>query len=362
MKKRIAIVFILFLLHILKCEAQDPSFSQFYPNKLFFNPAFCGLSGSLNLSLSQRILMPKIPSKFNTSKFSLDAEIPRFGGCGLIGVYDVEGEGALKTFTVGIPISVNPSIFWRNRTKGNPQFINFQAGFLISMINKSINFNNLIFSDQLDAISGVVRNSSFAVPQQSSTIFPDFAAGIIMEHSNEQNKSNFQNTFSIRAGAAWFHIFRPSFSFLGLESRLPDKKVFHINSVIKIAKAGNLYISPAVIYENQSSMNTILAGSDFMWRFLNFGTWYRNFYKAEALTFVAGINWNLGGHISKNSLGNKATRNIIFFSYSFDITMSRLSTASAGSHEINISYKFNSPPKRKKKMGCPSFNNYNTPF
>jgi hypothetical protein len=45
------------------------------------------------------------------------------------------------------------------------------------------------------------------------------------------------------------------------------------------------------------------------------------------------------------------------FGYSYDVTVSRLSNATAGSHELSMTLQFNCRPKKKKftPVSCPSF-------
>ena len=67
------------------------------------------------------------------------------------------------------------------------------------------------------------------------------------------------------------------------------------------------------------------------------GLWYRN---QDAFIILVGM----------------MTTNFRF-GYSYDVTVSKLSNASAGSHELSMTVQFNCRPKRKKftPVSCPSF-------
>ena len=130
MKNRNYILSILFflLLHLINVNGQDPNFSQFYFNKLYFNPAFTGLSGGFEASLTDRVLWPNIPSEFDTKKFSANMDISQIygmGGVGIIAVSDVEGAGNLITIQVEIPVSA--------RIKVTKQ-LHLQGGVSLSVI------------------------------------------------------------------------------------------------------------------------------------------------------------------------------------------------------------------------------------
>jgi type IX secretion system PorP/SprF family membrane protein len=326
MRKTYNIAIIILLLFSVKLFAQDPSFSQFYFNQLYFNPAFSGLSGGLNVNLAHRMLWPNLPGQYNTSKFSADMDISGITGMGGIGVLassDVEGDGSLKTFNVGIPISIRPINFVSNIDK-NYRYINLQTGFLVSMMYKSINSDKYVFSDQFDPVDGIVHPSSFTAPEESKMIFPDIAFGMVVDYQNAPQGKGHTNNWNVRIGAAVHHLTQPNYSFLGLESKLPMKIVGHINFNFPIMKDENFIIAPAFVYEMQSGMKTYFAGTNIFWKSIFVGGWLRRYTNNNALSIIAGLE-----------LGQK---NKYYISYSYDMTMSEFSSASQGSHEINLSY------------------------
>ena len=67
------------------------------------------------------------------------------------------------------------------------------------------------------------------------------------------------------------------------------------------------------------------------------GVWYRN---KDAFIVLLGIqtdNFNFG--------------------YSYDVTVSKLTMATAGSHELSMMFKFDCKPKKRqfRTLSCPSF-------
>lgn len=307
----------------LFAKAQDPSFSQFYFNQLYYNPAFAGLSGGATASITHRILWPNLPGKFTTSKFSADLDMsnsPALGGIGIIAVTDIAGQGFLKTNTISIPVSV------RLRDIEGKHI--FQFGIKTSIIMKSVNWDRFVFSDQFDPVNGIVRPSDFSASAQSSITFPDFGAGVVYEYRNALYEGFPMKKWSIRIGAAAHHIFQPDYSFLGVTSKLPIKYVLHASGEFPLINNSGLIIAPAIIIERQPmrlGLKTLNIGTNALWRNFFMGGWFRTGNNVDALSFVAGLKFG------------SAARS--YLSYSRDYTISKLMSGTGGSHEINLSYR-----------------------
>ncbi len=338
----------------LDLKAQDPSFSQFYFNKLYFNPAYAGISQGIEFSLTERLLWPNLPGKFNTFKFSGDIDISSIkgiGGVGLIAVSDVEGEGYLKTTSIGLPISFRPKNFTNSANAARPKRFNFQAGFLFSVIHKSINWENFVFSDQFDYIKGIVRPSNLSVPTESSIVFPDISFGFVAEYLNAPFSRTHRKQWSIRGGAAFHHLTKPDFTFTGVDSELPIKQTYHLNFNFPLRFDNNFIIGPAVNYEKQAGMQTVSFGTNVLWKTPFIGASYRHYYNFDAVAVTAGLR-----------TGDK---NISLISYTYDFTISGLMRGTGGSHEININYVIETSDlsisrdrngrKRVNMISCPFF-------
>ena len=48
-------------------KAQDGTFSQYYTNPIFLNPAFVGSAEGMRISMGHRIQWPYIPGQFSTT-------------------------------------------------------------------------------------------------------------------------------------------------------------------------------------------------------------------------------------------------------------------------------------------------------
>jgi len=69
--------------------AQDPSFSQFYANRLYLNPAFAGTENCPRVGLSYRNQWPSLDQGFVTYSASYDQRVDALaGGLGLLVMSD----------------------------------------------------------------------------------------------------------------------------------------------------------------------------------------------------------------------------------------------------------------------------------
>ena len=347
------------MLIINNSQGQDPSFSSFYFNQLYFNPAFCGASGGCNLSATYRSLWSKIPGEYNTQKFSADWDISYFGigGLGIIATSDGEGpaslfgKGNLNTFSLGIPISFRPQKFITNN---NSSSWNFQFGVLPAIIQKNINWSKLIFSDQYSSVNGsFIPESNFSNPDRNVGNFKfDISSGLMID---KRFKFYNEKSINITLGIACQHMLEPIYFFDNYPSKLPKKWVGNAN--FNIEANSFLTLTPSIIYEKQAEMKTVLAGTNFLYsnRFY-IGTWYRHGFNGDAIILFLGLN------IDPKIFDVSQT----FISYSYDVTISKLTNAaSGGSHEINLSinipyttscnskyndpFKFITAPFREKK-------------
>ena len=79
-------------------SAQDPSFSQFYANPLYLNPAFAGTNECPRANLNYRDQWPGIGRTYVTTSASWDQHIQAIGGgLGVIVSQDRSGSGNLNT-------------------------------------------------------------------------------------------------------------------------------------------------------------------------------------------------------------------------------------------------------------------------
>ena len=101
-KNRILFYFIFFI-YTPASFAQDYSFSQFWENRIYYNPSFVGLNeGEFNGQLTYRKLWPKFPGNFSTIFFSADLKTYNNYGFGLSVISSDEGGGFIKSNSIAV--------------------------------------------------------------------------------------------------------------------------------------------------------------------------------------------------------------------------------------------------------------------
>ncbi|MFN4083503.1 MAG: type IX secretion system membrane protein PorP/SprF [Bacteroidia bacterium] len=148
---------IFFFIVCLNALGQDPTNTAFYYNRLELNPSYAGGDGDgkLRTSLVNRNSFQPFRGPHNFSTFSIDygfCGLPNTNlGIGLIANNEIQGDGFLK---------INKLDFVLGITQKLSRSLNGSVGFRMGYIFQNVDWNEFIFSDQLDPIRGIVRPSS----------------------------------------------------------------------------------------------------------------------------------------------------------------------------------------------------------
>ena len=315
-------------------RAQDPLFTQFYNNPLYYNPATVGLSPGMRMRFNYRDQWPNLPNDFKTYSFSMDLaerSMPGSAGLGLIILNDKAGAGNLQTSSVGLSTGVRVPLK-RNMVA--------QVGITVSFVQKMINYSDLVFSDQFNPLHGNIYQTAFIAPDKSKVTYPDLAVGGVYRFSGTSSSiAGIQGTL----GLAVHHIFTPNESFLGLSAPLPRKLVVHGDLVLDINQSSSsLYrrttnpksfkFNPGFNYEKQGDFSTYSVGVNVLKSSIYSGIWFRNqtfnFGKSNDLMFALGLYLPY----------TKVNRMKIMYTYDFILT--ELRTAAGSAHEVSIVIEF----------------------
>ena len=330
-----AVILLTILVAFGELKAQDPIFSQFYNNPIYYNPGYIGLNTGMRARFNYRDQWTGLPEDFKTYNFSLDVAeraIPGSGGLGLLVTSDKAGSGTIKSSNVGIGTSARIS-FYENMVA--------QMGFMISYAQKSVIWDELVFTDQIHARYGNIYQSGFDAPASNRVSYPDFSVGGVYRFVESGSRtSNIQGTL----GVAVHHVFTPNDSFLGLDSKLPRKLVITGDLVFEIEQgrsssshskqknSSSYKFNPGFQYEKQSEFSTYMLGLNVLKSSIYFGVWFRNqdfnFFEAQDAIFQVGFNapWS------------KESRVKVMYTYDYLIT--DLRTAGRASHEISLVFEF----------------------
>lgn len=312
-------------------SGQDANYTQFYNNPVYYNPANAALGDGMNIHTSYRKLWPGIDEGFRNCMITFDIAEPSLnGGLGFIVHSGDEGAGKIRENAVGAMYSYRLPVIKRK--------FYLQMGLQATAVEKRLNEEGLVFSDQLDPLYGNVYQTSFQGVNNERVIYPDFATGITGRFNIGEFANGKARTTNI-VGVSFSHITRPDESFLGLDSKKPVKIVAHASSVIPLnsqfrSNQRKISVSPGLLYENQDMFETFTFGFNFLIDPIYAGVWFRNRNiklsadNYDAVMLLVGVKHELNRNLKMN------------FGYSYDVTTSKLASATAGSHEITISLSF----------------------
>lgn len=297
-------------------RAQDPQFTQFYANPLYLNPAFAGTARCPRICINYRNQWPAISGTFVTYSASYDQHIDGIaGGIGLLVTNDRAGKGTLNTTNVSGIYS-----YQLNLTREFSMKFGIQATYA----QKSVDWSKLTFGDMIDPRTGFVYSTN-EIPNATTRSNVDISAGML----------GYSRRYFF--GFAVHHVTEPDEGFLGT-SKLPMKYTGHAGALIPLGgRYSESSISPNILYQRQQDFQQLNLGVYFTKGALVGGLWYRN---QDSFIILLGFQQDL-----------------FKFGYSYDVTVSRLTNATAGSHEISFQMQFECKPKKRKfrTVSCPSF-------
>ncbi|HNP18577.1 MAG TPA: type IX secretion system membrane protein PorP/SprF [Fulvivirga sp.] len=333
------IISISLIIQCLISFGQDPQFSQYYAAPLYLNPAFTGTGSDHRFIANYRNQWPNLANGFVSFAFSYDYNLAHLkSGIGLMATVDKAGSANLTSTTINFLYSYKVQL-------GNKWVIT--PGLSFGYGNRNIDFNKLVFGDQLDFQSdGQVPTSDLSLGSMGSANYFDFGAGILI----------YNKTFW--AGFSAAHINEPNRSLLEEESVIPMKTSIHAGVRIPLYHGAfkrdrTSSIAPSFIYKNQGEFDQLDVGLHFLYEPIMIGLWYRGI----------PIEQNVNDKVSHDAvviiLGMQFEQMEI--GYSYDFTVSELGAISGGAHEVSLLYRldiaFKSKMKKKDKfIPCPTFN------
>lgn len=319
--KKIIVLLILFFCVKLSVFAQDPTFTQFYANPLYLNPAFAGSHGCPRFGLNYRNEWPNLSGNYVTSSFSYDQYAKNLsGGIGLLVTNDQQGKGTIQTSMIGLIYSYH--------VKVNRKF-SLLFGARASWFEKTLDWDKLTFGDMIDPRKGFIYQTS-DVQRGGKRGFFDASAGVV----------GFSKNFFF--GFAAHHLNEPNESMIIGDSKLPMRLTGHMGAEIKFGKKSRYKngtsIMPNIIYQYQQGFQELCLGTYVKHNVFTAGIWFRN---KDAFIMSLGINSN------NFKIG-----------YSYDVTVSKLNNGTShGSHEVSLGFilKCKAKPQTFRTIACPSF-------
>ena len=150
------LILLILLMGYCAAWAQDPVFSQFYAAPLHTNPAFAGTTFAPRFTFNYRNQWPGFNNAYVTYAASYEQPMEDLNsGLGFTVMVDNAGDGIYKVnrfnAIYGYRLQVNKKLFLKFGVQGG-------------LIQNTVDWNKLIFADQIDQIDGL---NNFGLSQEA---------------------------------------------------------------------------------------------------------------------------------------------------------------------------------------------------
>lgn len=326
---------LLFLLSCFCSFAQDMQYSQYYSAPLYLNPAFTGANACMRISGNIRTQWPGTGKGYVSQVLCFDHfDVNHNSGYGIMMTNDRAGSGNLRT-TGAMGSYAYEAVFHRRFA--------FRGGVQAGLYNRGVDMDKLVFGDQIARGGGGVSTTEALSP---SVTYADFNAGAL----------GYSKDYWV--GVSIHHLFQPEQSLIDGNAPLFRKfsihggKRIYINSGEDRPDDENTWtLMPTFNFRSQAKFDQLDIGFYAAKQMVTFGLWYRGIpvfksYKKgypnnDAFALLVGF-----------------TADKMHVGYSYDFTISWLTSRSQGAHELSLAYQMCSPKKKKKKsprVSCPKF-------
>jgi len=292
--------------------AQDPIFSQFYAMPLQINPGFAGSARAPRAGLAYRNQWTGFQSAYRTYAAYYEQSFDRLNsGIGFHVEGDNAGDGIFKTNRFSAVYAYRLKL-----TDG----LALKLGLEMGVHQVSLNWDKLLFPDQLDAVNGITYNTEEIRPDATNRADLDISSGMLL----------LSDKFYLGVGLK--HLNTPSQSILRLKNNLvpglPIRYTFHGGSEW-IVKKGNKrqeasFVSPNFLFVAQGPYKQLNVGAYASLGSVFAGTWFRHtFRNSDAVILLAGFRegpFKIG--------------------ISYDATVSGLANQAGGTFELTLGLIF----------------------
>ncbi|GAB3542089.1 hypothetical protein GCM10027443_42380 [Pontibacter brevis] len=334
--KKIFLLYVCCLWALVAC-AQDVQLTQQYANRLYLNPAFAGINSDWSIGLAHRNQWPALNGSFITNQLSADYRISETkSAVSLLVQQDRAGVGGLQKWqlTGGYAYHTNITAKWA-----------ISAGLQASVASLRVNFDNLVFGDQLTD-EGQVAVTSAEASRFEPSYYTDFTVGGLV-YSDQ-----------FWAGLTVAHLNRPGYGF-NQELELPVQFTaitgykFYAKSYVEQGQLFELSFSPTATVVHQQNLTRLDIGIYTIYTPLTLGLIYRGIPVAggtnqdQTVSIIAGLqlkNFRIG--------------------YSHDVGIQGFSKEAGGANEISLVFEpvdlsnlFQGHSRRKlnRNIVCPAF-------
>ena len=313
--------------------SQDPQFSQFYAASQYLNPALTGNTFQDRIALNYRLQWPGVQPGYETYAFAYDHNFASaHSGIGGMVLRDKAGSYGLTFTTVAMSYSYEARINRRQALR-----FGFRAGYTM----RNVAPDGYLFADQIIRDNAAASVEANLIPQIS---YLDLAAGGL--YYSEQ----------FWVGASFNHINKPNQSLM-LDGNAPLQVRTTVHVGYRFPLDGHKLIRSetkmtlASHYKAQGKWDQLDLGGYIEHGRVSGGLWYRGLPIAKA--YQPGYSNSEAVILMAGFETEKQWR----FTYSYDVTISKLTMKSAGAHEISMIYEWprKAKTRRHKVVPCPKF-------
>lgn len=307
-----------------RLAAQDPLFSQFYAAPLQLNPAFAGSAFAPHAGVSYRFQWPGFDNAYRTYAAFYEQSLERLNsGIGFNLEGDNAGNGIYKTIRFSAIYAYQLRISDALAIK-----IGAEAGFH----QTALDWNKLIFPDQIDDLGGAINPSAEVRPDVTNKTELDLSSGLLL----------LSPKFYLGVGLK--HLNTPNETFLlindNLARGLPLRYTVHGGATIELEPGNKFrppsFISPNFLFASQGPYRQINVGAYAGVGSIFGGAWFRHSLRnSDAIILLAGFR-----------------QGILKFGLSYDVTISGLAGRTGGAYEASLGILLdeNEGLRRKKQQ------------
>ena len=331
---------------IIRLNAQDKHFTQFYASPLTLNPALTGaFEGSYRVGTIYRDQWRRVLEN-PIKTFSLAADL-RFDAPGKNNSDDAFGLGLMffndKVSVVDFSTTQIAVSFAFRKSLGpsNKQFLTI--GGQLGLTQRNVNYESLQFHDEFDGITGYTGTTLEDLPTNNFS-FTDYSVGL-------NYTAQFGRSGRIFAGTSVQHLSQPTISFYETKNE-GDKLYMKINgqlaASIPLTDDNKVSLLPRMLVAFQGPHMEINAGANIrtaLGRYggsaLHFGSWVRPVRNNDGVGLDAVVAL-LGFEVSN-----------VLFGVSYDLNLKALQAKQRQSaFEISVAYLGNYD---NEEIVCPKF-------
>jgi len=328
--------------------SQDQILTNTLTNPLYTNPAFAGSKEMVRTTLTNQLLWNSAIQNYTLNSFSTDFNINKIG-VGASSIYSLEGNVVKNTdFDFALSYKI-----------GNLRKFIIRPGIKFSYLNRSLDWDKLIFYDQLNVYDGVFTpNSSANYDYQNVNIF-DFSAGFVCQFPIEIRRTE---PAWINLGFAAHHLPKHDLTFVGISENIYPKKyavhggiflpLYFKDNVTKLRTKSLINLYPNFKYQIQGKYSAIDLGLTFYRAPFTIGLTARGFQKVSLfsknqLILNLGYEANIGEYLTLQ----------IMYSADYAVTGASHAKYSATflTHEFSLHILF----ANKRKSDCSTKLDYN---